>query len=61
MTARELEKMGKSSHHGMMKLPVDIKEDNANDPRAVAVQSCSVVAGHVPKSCSLASSIDKGS
>ena len=43
------------------KLPVDIKEDDANDPRAVAVRSCRVVVGHVLKACSLASSIDKGS
>ena len=32
----------------------------ANDPRAVAVQTCGNV-GHVPKACSLASSIDEGS
>ena len=42
------------------KLPVDIKKDNANTPRADAVQTCGVVVGHVLKACSLASSIGKG-
>ena len=40
-------------------LPVDIEEDNANGPRAVAVRTCRVVVGHVPKACSLASSINE--
>lgn len=31
------------------KLPIDIEEDNANDPRAFAVQTCGVVIGQVPK------------
>ena len=34
-------------------------EDDANDPRAVALRMYDV--GHVPKACSLASSIDKDS
>ena len=41
------------------KLLVDIKNDNANNPRAVAVGTCGIV-GHIPKACSLASSIDEG-
>ena len=41
------------------KLPVDIEEDD--DPRAVAVQTCGIVVGNVPKACSLASSIDEDS
>ena len=41
------------------KLPVDIEEDD--DPRAVAVRTCGIVVGNVPKACSLASSIDEDS
>ena len=36
------------------KLPIDIEEDNANNPRALAVQTCGGVVGHVPKDCSMA-------
>ena len=36
------------------KLPVDIVEDDANNSRAVAVQKCGVVVGHVLAACSLA-------
>ena len=42
------------------KLPVDIEEDNANVPRAVVVRKCDVV-GHIPRACSLASSINEDS
>ena len=44
---------------GGRKLPVD-NEDNTNDPRAVAVGKCGVV-GHVPRACSLASTINEDS
>ena len=36
-------------------IPVDVEEDNANDPWAIAVQMCDVV---VPRTCLLASSIN---
>ena len=44
---------------GRRKLPVD-NEDNTNDPRAVAVGKCGVV-GHVPRACSLTSTINEDS
>ena len=31
------------------KLPVDIKQDDANNPRAVALRTCGVVVSHVPE------------
>ena len=31
------------------KLPVGIEQDNANNARAVAIQKCGFVVGHVPK------------
>ena len=41
------------------KLPVDIEEDNANDPMAVALRMHGIAVSHIPKACSLASSIDE--
>ena len=38
-----------------------IKEHNADNPRAVAIQTWGVVVGNIPNACSLASSIDKDS
>ena len=31
------------------RLPITIEEDNNNDARAVAVQKCGVVVGHLPR------------
>ena len=43
------------------KLPVDIKKVDTNDPRAVAVRKCDVVADHKPRPCLLTLSINEDS
>ena len=47
MAAQRAREDGKSSHHAR---DVNIKEDNADDPRAVAIETWAVVVSNVPNS-----------